>query len=139
MPLHGARTEEESRTDLRVRQSIASEPRNLPLLRSQLIACLGGPRAHPLARGQQLTLGALGKRLHPDGHEQLVCSAELLAGVLTPTVAAQPLPVEEMRACVVGPESRAPQAVDGLAVRTLGGLTVAQQCPRPGMDAERPI
>ena len=139
VPLHGARTEEESRTDLRVRQSIASEPRDLPLLRSQLIARLGGPRAHPLARGQQLTPGALGERLHPDGHEQLVCSAELLAGILAPTLAAQPLPVEQMRARELGPESRVPEAVDGLAVRTLGGLALAQQCARPGVDAERPI
>ena len=139
VPLHGARTEEESRTDLRVRQSIASEPRDLPLLRRQLIARLGGPRAHPLACGQQLTLGAFGERLHPDGHEQLVCSAELLAGILAPALAAQPLPVEEMRARELGPESRAPDAVDGFAVQALGGLALAEQCARPGVDAEPPI
>ena len=105
----------------------------------QLVARLGGPPAHPLARGQQLAPGTLGERLHADRHEQLVGRAQLCARVDAAILAAQPLPVEEMRACEVGPEPRAPQAVDGLAVQALGGLALAQQRARPGVEAERPV
>jgi hypothetical protein len=41
MPLDRAGTEEEARADLRVRQPVTREPRDLPLLRSQIVARLG--------------------------------------------------------------------------------------------------
>ena len=61
--LHSARVEEQPRTDLRVRQPIPSESRDLPLLRSQLIASLDPALACCLASRQQLTPGTLGERL----------------------------------------------------------------------------
>ena len=91
---------------------------------SRVSACACRTR---LAGGEQLTSGALRERLHADRLEQLVRRSQLRARVDAAILSAQPLPVEEMRTCEVGPEPRAPQAVDGLAVRTLGGLALAQQ------------
>src|SRR5688500_7548298 len=68
-----------------------------------------------------------------------MCASQLLASVDAPTLAAQPLPIEEVRACEVGPESRAPQVVDGFAVQGLRGLIPAQQRARSGVDPAPPI
>ena len=67
------------------------------------------------------------ERLHADRHEQIVGCAKLFACLDTPILPAQPLAVEEVRACEIGPESRAAEAVDGFAVEALGGLTLAQE------------
>src|SRR5215218_4738807 len=58
VPLHRAGAEEELRADLRVRQPVAGEVRDLALLGGQVVARGGGALAHLLARGQQLPLGA---------------------------------------------------------------------------------
>ena len=81
---HSARIEEQPRTDLRVRQPIASEPRDLPLLRSQLIASLDPALAYRLASRQQLTPGTLGERLRTHVKKQPVFCPKLIAGVLAP-------------------------------------------------------
>src|SRR6185503_10869985 len=113
VPLDGARTEEQLRADLRVRQSFASEPCDLSLLWSQFVAGLGDALAHSLAGGQQFTSGTVRERLHADRLEQLVRRSQLCARVDAAILATQPLPVEQMCPSEVGPESRAPQAVDG--------------------------
>ena len=45
MPLHGARAEEQPRTDLRIRQPTPSQLSDLPLLCGQIITCLRCPCA----------------------------------------------------------------------------------------------
>jgi hypothetical protein len=54
VPFDGAAAEEEARADLRVRQPITGEPRDLALLRSQIVARLGLALADCLAGGRQL-------------------------------------------------------------------------------------
>src|SRR3954468_15838488 len=97
MPFDGARAEEELRADLRVREAVARQPGDLLLLRRQGIARLGTPLADRLARGGQLSPGALGERLHADGREQLVGGAQLLPRIDAASGPPQPLPVEQMR------------------------------------------
>src|SRR6185312_12702265 len=60
MPFHGARAEEEPCTDLRVRQAVPGQLRNLPLLRRQIVARLDSALAYVLACGQKLFTCALG-------------------------------------------------------------------------------
>src|SRR5215468_8949691 len=98
VPLDGARADQQLRADLRVRQALAGEPGDLLLLRRELLACPGAALPRLLACRQQLAAGALGERLHADRVEQVVGGAQLLAPVDAPALAAQPLPVEQMRA-----------------------------------------
>ena len=98
VPLHGPRAEEQPRADLRVRQPVAGQPRDLPLLRGQLVARLGRPLADRLAGGLQLTAGALGERLHADRRELVVRRPELRARVHAAILPAQPFAVEQVSA-----------------------------------------
>jgi hypothetical protein len=66
MPLDRARADDEPRADLRVGVPAAGQPRDLRLLRGQLVERLRAAPAHRLAGGQQLALRALGEGLHPD-------------------------------------------------------------------------
>jgi hypothetical protein len=97
VPLNRARAEEQPRADLRVRQAVARELSDLPLLRRQIIACFDGSPAGSLARRHQLATRALRERLHPHRREHVVCCAELLARVDPATLATQPLTVEQAR------------------------------------------
>src|SRR5688572_5707860 len=97
VPLHGPRAEEEPSADLRVRQAIARQPRDLALVRSQFGAGLRRPRDHVLARRLQLLARALGESLHPDRGELVVSGAKLGARVGPAMLAAQPLAVEQVR------------------------------------------
>src|SRR5580693_5274399 len=72
VPLDRARTDEQLRADLRVRQAVAGQPGDLLLLRRELVARVGASLADLLARREQLAAGALGERLHPDRGEQVV-------------------------------------------------------------------
>jgi hypothetical protein len=78
--LHGARAEEDPRSDLRVLPPITGQPRDLPFLGGAIIRCLDRPLARGPAR-RCSSAGALGERLHPDRVEQLVGRAQLLARV----------------------------------------------------------
>src|SRR5829696_7681671 len=75
VPLDRAWTDEELRADLRIREALAREPRDLFLLRSELVARVVAALAH------QLAAAALGERLHPDRGEHVVGGAQLLARV----------------------------------------------------------
>src|SRR5215475_9510267 len=66
VPLDRARADEELRADLRIRQAVAGEPGDLLLLRRELLVRAGDALARLLARSQQLAVGSLGERLHPD-------------------------------------------------------------------------
>src|SRR5215472_19135176 len=72
VPLDRARADEQLRADLRVRKAVAGEPGDLLLLRRELLPRAGTALAYPLARRQQLAVGALGERLHADRVEQAV-------------------------------------------------------------------
>ena len=65
--------------------------------------------------------------------------AQLLAGVDAPVLAAQPLAVEQMGAPEFHAQASAAKPVDRLPVEGLGALALAAQCPRAGLDAERPV
>jgi hypothetical protein len=78
--------------------AVASELRDVPLLRGELVVRLDGALAHPLASGLQFDAGTLGECFHADRGEQVVGGAELRARIGTPALAAQPLAVEQMRA-----------------------------------------
>ena len=133
VPLHGARAEEQPRADLRVRQPVAGQPRDLPLLRGQLVARLDPALAHLLAGGQQLATGALGERLHPHLGEHPVRRPQLRARVDAPTLAAQPLAVEQVRAGVLAAHARAARAA-----RSPRGRGPRRRRPRSAAPATGP-
>src|SRR3954454_20192135 len=127
MPLHGARAEEEPGTDVRIREALARQARDLPLLGGENIARRNGPLAHLLARRQQLAPGALGESLHPDRRELVVCRTKLGACVDPPIPAPQPLPVEQLSPGEVGAPPGSCQSLDRLAMQAFGTLTLAQE------------
>src|SRR5262245_8911766 len=87
----------EQRDVLRIGGAFPGESGDLLLLRSQVVAHLVAALARLLARGDELAAGPLGERLHADGGEHVVGLAQLLARVDASALAAQPLPVEEVR------------------------------------------
>jgi hypothetical protein len=127
VPLDGAGTEEEPRTDLRVRQAVASEPGDVPLLRSQFVTRLVGPPADLLARGQQLLARALGERVDSHRRELIVGGAELGARVDSAILAAQPLAVEQVRARQVHAHLGSSEVVECLPIQPLGGHAGAHE------------
>src|SRR5262249_37535328 len=96
VPLDRAGAQEELRADLRVREAVTREARDLLLLRGELIARLvcafpdGCPRRH------ELPPGALGERLHADLDEDVVGALKLLARVDAAPLAPQPFTVEQV-------------------------------------------
>ena len=120
-------TEEQLPADLRVRQPVARELRDLLLLRREIVASLEPALSDGLARGGQLAPGAQCERLHPHVGEQLVRRAELLTRVHSPTLAAQPFAVQQVRPGALPAETRAPEAVDGIAIEGLGTAVVADK------------
>src|SRR6266550_5722692 len=64
--LDRARTDEQPGADLGVGESVAGEPRDLPLLSRELVVRFHRAFADSLARGPQLAAGSLGERL--DAH-----------------------------------------------------------------------
>ena len=82
VPLNGARAEEQPGADLRIRQTIAGEARDLPLLCGQIIAESPPPGLRTLSPvASKLTACAFGERLHADRREHLVRRVQLLSGV----------------------------------------------------------
>ena len=132
------RTEEQAGTDLGVRQPFASEPRDLRLLRGQLIAGLDRPRTDLLAGRRQLAAGALREGLHLD--RRRACrgrhaAARALRHDGSPGAATRRTgggqrelgrsrvrPSRSIASCITVPRS-----------------PVAQQCPAARLDAEREV
>ena len=102
MPLDRARAEEEPAADLGVREPVAGEPGDLPLLGRQLVARLGRPLADLLAGRRQLAPSALGEGFHADRDEQVVGRSQLLPGVDAAILPPQPLAVEQVRPSQLG-------------------------------------
>ena len=138
VPLDGPRAEVELGADLRIRPAVAREPGDVLLLWRELVAGRVEPPAHLRAGGLQLVPGALGERVGAQRDERLVRRAELLAGVDAAIGAPEPFAVEELAAGDLRPESRAPQAVDRLAVQGLGVVALRQQGARAGVEAACP-
>ena len=65
--------------------------------------------------------------------------AQLLARVDPAALAAQPLAVEQVGAGELEAHAGAAKPLDRLAVEALGGLAVAEQRARAGLDAQRPV
>jgi hypothetical protein len=103
--LNGAGADEQAGTNLRVRQTLSGQPRDLGLLgsqRSARLGGLGGALTGSLAGGQQLAAGALGERLHPHCAQHLACDAQLVARLGDTALAAQPPAVEQARTGQLG-------------------------------------
>ena len=127
--LDRARADEQLGADLRVRQPVASEPRDLSLLGGECIACLVRAFARSLAGGRQLAAGALRERLHPHLTQHLVSGAELLACLHPAALAAQPFAVDEVRTGELDAHTGVAKAADRFAVEGVGGASVADQRP----------
>ena len=81
MPLDGAGADEELGADLRVRPAGDGEPRDVLLLRRELVARVVPPLADGLAGREQFVARALAEPVRADRAEQLVRRAQLLARV----------------------------------------------------------
>src|SRR3954447_26190683 len=139
MPLHCARAEEQARAYFRIRKALGSEPCDLQLLRSQVVARLSAALAHLLSGGEQLVARALGEQVHADAREQLVRGAQLRACVDAPVCAAQPFAVEQVRPRQLRTKPRPPQPLDRLRVESLGRVPIAQQRPRTCLHPAAPV
>jgi hypothetical protein len=79
---------------------------------------------------------ALGERLHADRVQHVVGRAQLPARVDAPALAAQPLPVQQVRAGQLRTQPGPAQPVDRLAVELVGGRPAAQQRPAVRLQAQ---
>src|SRR6516165_10526003 len=127
VPFDRARADEQLGADLRVRQAVVGEPGDLPFLGRELVARVGAALAHLLARCHQLPAGALGEGLHPDPGEQVVGRTQLLARVDAAALAAQPLPVEQMRAGKLRADFGAAEPLDRTAIQEIRVVAAGQQ------------
>jgi hypothetical protein len=137
--LDRSRADEELTCYLRVRVPLGSQPYDLPLLGGENVAALDRSFADRLSGRQQLAAGALGERLGADAAERLVGEAQVLAAVVAPVHPTQPLAVKQVGTAELDDDPVALEALDRLAVERLGDVDVAQQCLRPGQDAEGPV
>src|SRR5262249_61760300 len=99
---------------------VAGQQADLLLLRREPGARRGAAPSYLLPRGDQLPAGAFGERLHADRVQHVVGRAQLLARVDAPTLAAQPLPVQQVRAGQLRAQLGAAQPADRLALGVLG-------------------
>ena len=75
----------------------------------------------------------------PIAREDVVGRAQLLTSIDPAALASQPLAVQQVSVGEVGPQPRATQAFDRLAMERLGCVPLDQQRSRPGFEPERPI
>src|SRR5262249_6443262 len=139
VPLDGARADVELRADLGIRVPLGRQARDLRLLRSEVSARLVGALACRLAGRLELAARALRERRGAHPIEEHVRRAQVFPGVATPVLAAQPLAVDEVRACKLRPHPRPADALDRLVVEQLGLLALAEQRPEPRLEASRPV
>src|SRR3954462_7672641 len=139
MPLHGPRAQEQPRRDLRIRQTLTGQRRDLPLLRGQVVARLDRTLAHLLASRLKLSACASGESLHPDRCELVVGGMELHTRVDPAVLSAHPLAVEQMSPGELGTKTGPCQSLDRLTMQALGTLTLAQECPAARLDSPAPV
>src|SRR5829696_5995043 len=138
-PFDGAGAEEELSADLGVRPAVAGELGDVLLLRSELVAGVIAALADLLAGGQQLVPRTLGKSLRAHREQRLARDPQLLARIDAPSLTAQPLPIEQARACELDSDARAGEAIDRLAVQAVGGISLVCEGAHAGADSQRPI
>src|SRR5580693_8348099 len=139
VPFDRPRGQEQLGADLLVGQALPGQPRDLGLLRGELVARAGGALADRLPGGQQLAAGPLGERLHADRVEHLVRGAKLRPRVGPPALATQPLTVEQVRAGELRRKAGTAQPADRLAIAALGVLAVAEQRPAARVGPLPPV
>src|SRR4029079_19632382 len=98
MPLDGARAEEQLGADLRVGPAGDGKPRDVLLLRCELVAGVVAALGGGLAGREQLVARTLAEPVRANRAEQLVRGAQVLARVRPAGRAAQELAVEQMPA-----------------------------------------
>src|SRR4030088_1323101 len=139
MPLHGPRAEEELRADLRVRQAVAGEPRDLPLLCGQVVTRLDRALADPLARRREFPGCTVAEGFHAERSELIVSRPEVLACLDPALLAPQPFAEEQMSPGELGTPPGPCQSLDRLAIQALGTLTLAQECPAARLGPPAPV
>src|SRR6516164_1880306 len=139
VPLDRARAEEQPRTDLRVRQPIASQLCDLPLLGGQIVARLDRPLACFLARRQKLPTRALCERFDPHRREHVVRRAELCARVDPAILAAQPFAVHQMGAGERGKNPAALKPGDRLSIQVVRVVPGADESVATSLGSQRPV
>src|SRR3954454_170127 len=138
MVLDGAGTDEELRADLGIRVALCCKLSDLCLLRGELAAGVYCPFACVLTGRAKLASCALGERFGAHGGEHVMGGAQLAPRVESAALPPQPFAVEEMGTGESPANACAAKVVDRLAVELFGGLAVAQQCSRAGLDSDRP-
>ena len=128
--LDGPRTDEQASRDLGVGEALAGQPRNLALLRSELVTGLDGAFAGGPAGRTQLASGALREGLGTDCGEHLVGGSELFARVREAALTAEPFAVEQMGTGERQADACPAEPVDRLPVEPLGALVLADQRSR---------
>ena len=123
--------------DLRIGQTVPSQPRDLGLLGGQLVARLHGPLAGRLPGGRSSRRARSANPSTPIASSMLVGAAQLLACVNATALAAKPLAVEQVSRASSA-RTRTAQVVDRLAVQPVSGVAVAEQGPHAGLDPQRP-
>src|SRR3954469_1021542 len=138
VPLHRAGADVELRTDLRVGETVASEPRDLLFLGREVITGVVSALAHLLTGGEQLASRALGKSVRSHLGEEVIGLAELLAGVDPPVLTPQPLAIGEPGTREVRRRPRLPERLDSRAMQMLGRLTVFEERAHARLCSLRP-
>src|SRR3984957_14182305 len=115
----GGGADEQLRGDLRVGGAFAGEAGDQRFLRGQGVGRLDGVLPGVPAGCPQLDTRPFGKRRGADRVKDLMRAAELVAGVTSAPLAAQPLSVNQAGAGAVNPQPGMAQAVDRLAVEVL--------------------
>src|SRR5271170_1360167 len=135
----GGRAEEQLGGDLGVGEAAAGQAGDLGLLGGERVARFDGALMGRLTGGRQLAAGTLGERLHAGSSEHVMGDAELRARVGPAALAAQPLPVQQVRPSKLGTKARAVQPVDRLAIGVLRVLAVAEQRPAACVYPQPPV
>jgi pimeloyl-ACP methyl ester carboxylesterase len=105
--LDGSGADEQAGADLGIGEPLNGQPGDARLLRRELPGYFRCTLAHCLSGGQQLPAGAFGETRHPHCAQQFVRGPELLAGICTAVLAAQPFAVQQTGTGVVGLDARA--------------------------------
>jgi hypothetical protein len=95
--------------------------------------------ARCLAGGRQLAAGPLGQPLCTKPVEKLVGGAQLVAGVNSTVLAAQPLAVHQLGPSQVERDTATAEARNRLLVEGFGARAGGQQGARAGLDPESPV
>src|SRR6266705_4414397 len=116
MPFDGMRAQKQLRADLRIRQPLTGQTRDLRLLSRQLHPPLHRAPAHRLTGSLQLPTSPLGERLSTDPAEHLVGNAQLLTSIHTTILSPQPLAIDQVSTGELRNHRAAREPLERLAV-----------------------